>query len=73
MLSQGSLSDPYSKTCNIIDPRSWCVEYERKLMREMKTISGGPMAVTVSAVGTELMYDSAPANGSIYKEVSTVV
>eukprot|EP01041_Mallomonas_annulata_P001768 gene1768-3428_t len=71
IIFKGSKANPYSKMCNAIDPDNWSITYERKLLRDIRTISGGVMTVTASAVGTELVYDSKPTEGSIYKAVGS--
>ena len=66
---QGSKSHPYSKQCNATNPDNWNITYERRLLREIRTISGGVMLVTGYAIGGELLYDASPTDGSIYKSV----
>jgi len=48
---------------------NWEFNYDRRLFRDIRTISGGVMMVTASAIGGEILYDAQPTDGSIYKEV----
>ena len=67
---KGSKSNPFSIECNAADHENWDVLFERKILHEIRTISGGVMEISVSAVGTELLFDSHPTDGSIFKSVN---
>ena len=64
------MSDPFAKHCSADDSRNWSLNYDRRLLRDIRTISGGVMVVNVTAVGRELLYKAEPTEGSIYSEVS---
>ena len=68
---RGSTANPFAAECSADNPRSWSVRYDRRLLRDIRTISGGVMIITVSAVGNELLYEAEPTDGSIYKQVGS--
>ena len=67
----GDLSDPYNRSCSAMFAGSWELEYDRKLFRDIRTISGGVLMLTASAIGGEILFDAEPTDGSIYKEVGS--
>lgn len=69
----GSTAAPYSKGCKADDKTNWELRYDRRLLRDIRTISGGVVMVTASAVGEELVYVADPTEGSIYKAVGQKV
>jgi hypothetical protein len=45
------------------------ISYDRRLLRDVRTVSDGVVVVTVSAIGEELQYDAEPTDGSIFSSV----
>lgn len=66
---KGSKSNPYAEQCSVADPNSWSIRYQRRLLRDVRTISGGVMVINASAIGGEILYESKPTDNSIYKSV----
>ena len=68
---KGDPNEPYHKKCSAENIKNWEIDYDRRLMRDIRTVSGGVMVVTVSATGKELLFDAEPTNGSIYEKVGS--
>lgn len=68
---KGSISDPYGKYGKADDPGCWNIQYDRRLCRDVRTITGGVMVVTTSAIGEELLFEAEPTDGSIYSKVGS--
>jgi hypothetical protein len=66
---RGDRSDPYKSKCSAEDVGSWVLDYDRRLLRDIRTVSGGVMVISVTAVGNELLFDADPTNGSIFEKV----
>jgi hypothetical protein len=69
MVFKGSVAYPYSKECNADKESNWYVKYDRRLVRDIRTISGGVLVVSVSAIGNELLFEAEPTDGSIFDKV----
>lgn len=67
---KGSTSSPFERSRNANDPENWEVQYVRKLVRDVKTVSKGVMVVTASAIGGELLFEAEPLDNSVYSKVS---
>ena len=67
---QGSNIAPFEKHLNANDQENWEIQYNRKLVRDVKTVSKGVMVLTVSAIGTELLFDAEPLDNSVYSKVT---
>jgi hypothetical protein len=59
----------YDTNINVLDKNQWDINFDRRLFRDVRTISGGVLIVTASTVGSEILFDAAPTEGSIYKKV----
>ena len=51
------------------DPANWALKLDRRLFRDVRTISGGVLIIVASVVGNEILFDASPTDGSIYKQV----
>jgi hypothetical protein len=67
---QGSTASPFERQLNANDAENWEVQYVRKLVRDVKTVSKGVMVVTASAIGGELLFEAEPLDNSVYSKVS---
>jgi len=68
---KGSISDPYGKYGKADDAANWNIQYDRRLFRDVRTITGGVMVITTSAIGEELLFEAEPTDGSIYSKVGS--
>jgi hypothetical protein len=66
---QGSLAAPFDRHLNANDAENWEVQYVRKLVRDVKTVSKGVMVVTASAIGGELLFEGEPLDNTVYSKV----
>jgi hypothetical protein len=51
------------------DVSNWSLHYDRRLFREIRTISGVVMIMTVSAVGSDLIFQGEPSDGALISNV----
>jgi hypothetical protein len=61
---------PFERHLNANDAENWEVQYVRKLVRDVKTVSKGVMVVSASAVGGELLFEAEPLDNTVYSKVS---
>ena len=70
---KGSAGNPLKDECTAIDEANWNVFYNRRLIRDVRTVSGGVMVITASAIGNEILFEAQPTDHSLYKkEVSNL-
>jgi hypothetical protein len=55
---QGSKTKPYAQSCSAYESENWIVAFNRKLIREIRTVSKRVLLMTVSAVGSELLFEA---------------
>ena len=67
---KGSLDDPYHPTCCADDPNNWEINYDRRLTRDIRTVSGCVMLVTSSVIGSQLLFESQPTDTYSHRVVS---
>lgn len=63
------MEDPYNALCAADGAQNWEMNYDRKLIRDIKAISGIVMVLSVSAVSDELVFESQPTDTTIHKHV----
>lgn len=68
---QGSTNSPFERYLNANDTENWELQYVRKLVRDVKTVSRGVMVVTASAIGGELLFEAEPLDNSVYSKVES--
>lgn len=68
---QGSTNSPFERHLNANDAENWELQYVRKLVRDVKTVSRGVMVVTASAIGGELLFEAEPLDNSVYSKVES--
>ena len=71
--TQGSNIAPFEKHLNANEAENWEIQYNRKLVRDVKTVSKGVMVLTVSAIGTELLFEAEPLDNTVYSKVTVCV
>ena len=67
----GSKSDPHNEEQSCVDQDMWEVKYNRKLLRDVRTITGGVMVVVASAIGEEILFDAKPTDNLLYTHISS--
>jgi hypothetical protein len=67
------VASPFERHLNANDAENWEVQYVRKLVRDVKTVSKGVMVVSASAVGGELLFEAEPLDNTVYSKVSARV
>jgi len=60
VIFEGSKVDPYRSSMSALDPGSWTINFERLLIRDVKTISQMILLVKISAIGNELLVEAEP-------------
>ena len=65
----GSLKNPFAEDCSIADPTNWQSNFDRRVLREVKTISSCVLVVSVSVVGPELLFESETVDKSAKKRI----
>jgi len=65
----GIASAPYSKDTKADNEENWEVHFDRRLLRDIRSITGGVMVITASAVNGGILYDTEPTDGSIFNKV----
>eukprot|EP01035_Chromulina_nebulosa_P025478 gene25478-33250_t len=65
----GSLKNPFAEDCSIVDPTNWQSNFDRRVLREVKTISSCVLVVSVSVVGPELLFESETVDKSAKKRI----
>ena len=73
LIFAGSTSAPFSKHCRADDKENWELRFDRRLLRDIRSISGGVVMVVASCVGDELVYECEPTEGSAYAAVGSKV
>ena len=68
---KGSASQPFSKETKADDAANWDLTFDRRLLRDIRSISGGVMVVTASAVNGGILFDTEPTDGSIFDKVGS--
>ncbi len=68
--SQGSIAFPYAADCHAEKPENWTLKYDRRLFRDVRTISGGVVVVSAAVVGKEILFEAEPTDGSIFNKVN---
>ena len=58
MKFKGTSSQPFSKQCKADNVDNWEISFDRRLFRDIRSISGGVMVVTASSVGGEILFDA---------------
>lgn len=61
---RGSLENPYHITSHIDDANQWGLNYDRRLYRDIRTISNHLMIITASSVGNQLLIESEPSESN---------
>lgn len=69
IIFEGNKEDPLNPSNSCIDNSKWLIKYNRRLFRDVRTISGGVMVIVASAIGSEILFESKPTDYSIYTEV----
>ena len=70
---RGATHSPYARHCRADDKDNWELKFDRRLLRDIRSISGGVVMVTALCVGDELVYDCEPTEGSSFTEVGSKV
>ena len=65
----GSLKNPFSDECSIVDRTNWQSTFDRRVLREVKTISSCVLVVSVSIVGPELLFESETVDKNTKKRI----
>lgn len=68
---KGDLLDPYNSKSTASNRMNWEVTYDRRLFRDIRTVTGGVMMITASVIGSQVLFDAEPTDGSIYKAVGS--
>ena len=63
----GSTSEPYSRGCKADDPENWEIVYDRRLLRDVRSISGCVMTVDALCINGEILYKCEPTDGAIFE------
>ena len=61
----------YNLHTNVLDKSQWDITFDRRLFRDVRTISGGVLIVSASVIGSEILFDAHPTEGSIYRQVGS--
>jgi hypothetical protein len=70
---KGNALDPYSEDCHADTQEHWSISYDRRLVRDVRNISGGVLVVTIQAIGNELLYEVQPTDKAVYSEVGSKI
>jgi hypothetical protein len=62
----GNKSQPHDDLFSCSKEENWEVKYSRRLLRNIRTVSGGTMILTVSGIGNDLLYESKPIDTVLY-------
>ncbi|KAJ1433161.1 hypothetical protein B484DRAFT_447409 [Ochromonadaceae sp. CCMP2298] len=68
---QGSKSAPFAVECNANDADNWKISFDRRLVREVKTVSKAVLVLSASAIGGELLMEAEPLDHSVHKHVGS--
>ena len=68
---KGVKSDPHNRETPCTDQDLWEVNFNRKLLRDVRTITGGVMVVIASAIGDEILFEAKPTDNLLYTEISS--
>jgi hypothetical protein len=61
----------YDNNTNVLDKSQWDMTFDRRLFRDVRTISGGVLIVAASVIGSEILFDAQPTEGSIFRQVGS--
>lgn len=70
---KGNALDPYAEDCHADNQDHWSISYDRRLVRDVRNISGGVLVVTIQAIGNELLYEVTPTDKAVYTEVGSKI
>jgi hypothetical protein len=73
LVFKGSSTDPFDTSCYVTDEAKWEIKYSRRLLRDVRTISGGVMVVTASGYGGEILYEAESMDTLIYSKVCNLL
>lgn len=68
---KGSKNDPHKTDKPCVDQDMWEAKYNRKLLRDVRTVTGGVMVVVASAVGDEILFEAKPTDNLLYTDISS--
>lgn len=71
MCFNGSKNDPHKEDQCCVDQDMWEVKYNRRLLRDVRTITGGVMVVIASAIGDEILFEAKPTDNLLYTDISS--
>lgn len=66
-----NLTNIYDQSTNVLDRSQWDMKFDRRLFRDVRTISGGVLVISASVVGSEILFDAQPTEGSIFRQVGS--
>lgn len=64
-------SNIYDHSMNVLDKTQWNMTFDRRLFRDVRTISGGVLIISASVIGAEILFDAQPTEGSIFRQVGS--
>eukprot|EP01038_Epipyxis_sp_PR26KG_P005939 gene5939-8187_t len=70
---KGSKSAPFKDECSANYIHNWELKYNRKIAREVRTISRGVMVITVSTIGSELLFEAEAVDESMFRNIGSKV
>ena len=68
---KGSKSNPHREDKCCTEQENWEIKYNRKLLKDIRTITGGVMVVIASAIGGEILFEAKPTDNLLYTNISS--
>ena len=68
---KGTKSAPQDESVHCKVDENWELKYNRKLLRDVRTVSGGIMAITAYGYGDEILFESKPTDQTVYSAIGS--
>ena len=62
----GNKSQPHDEEYVCTKEENWEIKYSRRLLRNIRTVSGGTMVITASGIGNEILFESKPTDNVLF-------
>ena len=66
---KGTKSAPQDEAVHCKVDDNWELTYNRKLLRDVRTVTGGIMVITANGYGDEILFESKPTDHTVFKAV----
>lgn len=68
---KGNAGNPFAGASKADDRDQWELTFDRRLLRDIRSITGGVMVVSAAAVNGGVLYETEPTDGSIFDHVGS--